>query len=108
MLEDDPSLAVVGEASDGDEAVRLAGELSPQVIVMNCAMPGTSGLVATRRILERSPETAILMLSMHSEDTLGRKALDARATGHILKDALDLGLSAPVQHVAAGEQLPHP
>ena len=49
LLEDDPSIVVVGEASDGDEAIRLAAELKPRVVVMDCAMPGTSGLAATRR-----------------------------------------------------------
>ena len=77
MLEDDPDLTVVGEASDGDEAVRMALSLSPRVVVMDCAMPGTSGLVATRRILETRPDIAILMLSMHAEQTLVSQALDS-------------------------------
>ncbi len=87
MLEDDPDLSVVGEASDGDEAVRLALSLSPRVVVMDCAMPGTSGLVATRRIHETRPDIAILMLSMHAEQTLVSQALDAGARGYILKNA---------------------
>ena len=108
LIEDDPSLEVVGEASTGDEAIRLAAELSPRVIVMDCAMPGTSGLVATRRILARSPDIAVLMLSMHSEDTLVRQALGAGARGYILKDALDLDLAAAVRQVAAGEDVLDP
>ncbi len=103
LLEDDASIVVVGEASDGEEAVRLAGSLKPQVIMMDCAMPGTSGLVATRRILEHDPGIAVLMLSMHSEVTLVRQALDAGARGYILKDALDLDLAAAVKKAAAGE-----
>ena len=55
MLEDDPSIEVIGEASNGDEAIALAAALKPAVIVMDCAMPGTSGLVATRQILARDP-----------------------------------------------------
>jgi len=102
LLEDDPAITVVGEASDGDEAVTLAAALKPQVIVMDCAMPGTSGLVATKQILHRAPETAVLMLSMHSEGTLVRQALDSGARGYILKDALDLDLAAAVKKVAAG------
>jgi len=108
LLEDDPSIEVVGEAQNGDEAVRLAAELSPRVVVMDCAMPGTNGLVATRRILERAPETAILMLSMHAEDTLVRQALDAGAKGYVLKNALDLDLADAVARVAAGEQVLDP
>jgi DNA-binding NarL/FixJ family response regulator len=103
LLEDDPSIVVVGEAGDGDEAVRLALSLKPHVIVMDCAMPGTSGLVATRRILEHDPEVVILMLSMHSEATLVRQALDAGARGYILKDALDLDLAAAVKRAVEGE-----
>lgn len=94
MLEDDPDLVVVGEASDGDEAVQMALSLVPRVVVMDCAMPGTSGLVATRRILEALPGTAILMLSMHAEQTLVTQALDAGARGYILKSAIDLDLAS--------------
>jgi DNA-binding NarL/FixJ family response regulator len=103
MLEDEPDIVVVGEASNGDEAVRLARELAPQVIVMDCALPGTSGLAATRKILETSPRKAILMLSMHSEDTLVRQALEAGARGYILKNAIDLELATAIRRVAAGE-----
>jgi DNA-binding NarL/FixJ family response regulator len=103
MLEDEADITVVGEAGNGDEAIRLAQELTPQVIVMDCAMPGTSGLIATRRILEASPQQAILMLSMHSEDTLVRQALDAGARGYVLKNAVDLELPAAIRKVAEGE-----
>jgi len=103
MLEDEADIVVVGEASNGDEAVQLARELAPQVIVMDCALPGTSGLAATRKILETAPPKAILMLSMHSEDTLVRQALDAGARGYILKSAVDLELATAIRRVAAGE-----
>jgi DNA-binding NarL/FixJ family response regulator len=103
MLEDEADIVVIGEASNGDEAVQLARELAPQVIVMDCALPGISGLAATRKILETAPPKAILMLSMHSEDTLVRQALDAGARGYILKNAVDLELAAAIRRVAAGE-----
>ena len=103
MLEDENDFTVVGEASDGDEAIRLARELQPQVIVMDCALPKTSGLIATRRILEASPKIAILMLSMHSEDTLVQQALDAGARGYMLKNAVDLELATAIRRVAKGE-----
>ena len=108
ILEDDAAIAVVGEASDGEEAIRLAEALRPQVIVMDCAMPGTSGLVATRRILETFPDIAILMLSMHAEHTLVRQALEAGARGYILKNALDLDLAGAVTRVAQGETVLDP
>jgi len=102
MLEDDASLAVVGEASDGKEAVRLALELRPKVTVMDCALPGISGIDATRRIRAKLPDAAILMLSMHSEDTLIRQALEAGARGYILKNAMDLDLVNAIKRVAEG------
>jgi DNA-binding NarL/FixJ family response regulator len=103
ILEDEADLTVVGEAGDGAEAVRLARQLKPTVIVMDCALPGTSGLAATRKILEASPQQAILMLSMHSEETLVRQALEAGALGYVLKNAVDLELPAAIRKVAKGE-----
>jgi len=104
ILEDEPDIAIVGEAGDGAEAVRLARGLEPHVVVMDCALPGMSGLAATRKILEpQSGKIAVLMLSMHSEDTLVRQALEAGARGYILKSAVNLELPAAIRRVAAGE-----
>ncbi len=108
LLEDDPGIEVVGEASNGDEAVGLAASLKPRVVIMDCAMPGTSGLVATRRIIEHNPDVIVLMLSMHSEATLVRQAMDAGARGYLLKDAVDLDLAAAVQKAVAGETVIDP
>jgi DNA-binding NarL/FixJ family response regulator len=103
MLEDESDLHVVGEAGNGEEAIRLAGQLHPRVIVMDCALPGLNGLEATRQILEESPETAVLMLSMHPETTWVRQAIEAGARGYILKNAMDLDLAPAIRKVAAGE-----
>lgn len=108
ILEDESDIAVAGEAADGEEAVKLAKRLRPQVVVMDCAMPGVSGLEATRRILEAFPQIAVLMLSMHSEDTLVRQALDAGARGYILKNAVNLELAAAIRKAAAGETVLDP
>jgi DNA-binding NarL/FixJ family response regulator len=108
ILEDDPGIVVVGEAQDGDEVIQLARRHKPQVIVMDCAMPGTNGVAATRQILQESPDVAVLMLSMHAEDTLVRQAMAAGARGYILKNALDLDLAAAVRRVAQGETVIDP
>ena len=108
LLEDESDMVVVGEAGDGLDAVKVAQELKPQVIVMDCALPGISGLVAARRILEASPDVAILMLSMHSEETWVRQALDAGARGYILKSAMELELPVAIRKVAAGETVLDP
>ena len=105
MLEDEEDITVKGEASDGEEAVRLARALKPDVIVMDCALPGVNGLAATRQILEHDPKAAILMLSMHSEDTWVRQALEAGARGYMLKNAVDLELVEAIRRVAAGEEV---
>jgi len=108
MLEDEPDITVVGEADDGVEGVRLARALAPDVVVMDCALPNMDGLVATRAILEDAPETAVLMLSMHAENTWVSRALEAGARGYILKSAMDLGLAEAVRRVAAGERVLDP
>ena len=108
MLEDEEDIVVKGEASDGEEAVRMAQQLHPKVIVMDCALPGINGLVATRQILEHNPKAAVLMLSMHSEDTWVRQALDAGARGYMLKNAVDLELVTAIRRVAAGEEVLDP
>ena len=102
MLEDDPEISVVGEANEGNEAVRLALELRPKVIVMDCAMPELNGIEATRRILEKFPQAGILMLSMHAEETLVSQALEAGARGYVLKNAMELDLVRAVKSIAAG------
>jgi DNA-binding NarL/FixJ family response regulator len=103
LLEDDPRIDVVGEAADGDEAIRLAAELRPQVVVMDAAMPRTSGMAATRAIRAALPDVAVLMLSMHAEQTVVHQAMDAGASGYILKNVVDLDLASAIVRVAAGE-----
>jgi len=105
ILEDDPEIQVVGEAPDGAEAVKLAQELEPRVIVMDMAMPGLNGMQASIEILKVLPKTAILMLSMYSEENYVRNALDAGAKGYILKDAMDIDLATAIKQVAAGQKV---
>ncbi|HTR65649.1 MAG TPA: response regulator transcription factor [Terriglobales bacterium] len=103
ILEDEADMEVVGEAGDGEEAVALAQKFRPNVVLMDCALPGISGLQATRKILELVSGTKVLMLSMHPEETLVRQALEAGASGYILKNAMDLELGGAIRRVAAGE-----
>jgi DNA-binding NarL/FixJ family response regulator len=105
ILEDEPDISVTGEASDGEEAIKLARQLRPQVVIMDCALPGVNGLQATRQILEDLPQTRVLMLSMHPEDTWVQQALAAGARGYILKNAVDLELGTAIRRVIAGEKV---
>jgi DNA-binding NarL/FixJ family response regulator len=108
MLDDDPEIEVAAEASDGEEAVKLAEKIQPRVIVMDCALPKMDGMEATRRIKKQWPEIAVLMLSMHSEDTWVRLALESGANGYILKSAVDMDLADAIKRVAAGNTVLDP
>jgi len=108
LLEDEPDIAVVGEAGNGAEAIERFRELRPAIVVMDCALPEVNGLQATREILAIEPRTGVLMLSMHSEDTWVRQALDAGARGYVLKSALDLDLVSAIRCVARGETVIDP
>src|SRR4051795_12205870 len=102
MLEDDPEISVVGEASDGHDAVQTALALRPMVVVMDFALPSMNGAVATRHIVKECPETAVLILSMHAEPAYVQTCLDAGARGYLLKNAMDLELVDAVKQVAGG------
>jgi DNA-binding NarL/FixJ family response regulator len=108
MLEDDPQIRVVAEAGDGQEAIDTAVRENPDVVVMDFALPSMNGAVATRRILERLPETAVLILSMHAEAAYVRNCLEAGARGYLLKNAMDLELVEAVKNVAAGRTVLDP
>jgi DNA-binding NarL/FixJ family response regulator len=104
ILEDDPDLTVVGEASNGTDAIALVKKTDPDVVVMDMAMPEMSGLHATMEIIKQRPGTKVLILSMYSDEQYVRNALDAGAKGYILKSAIENDLTRAVKAVAAGEQ----
>ena len=108
MLEDDAEITVIGEASDGHDAVKEAIRLRPAVVVMDFALPSMNGAVATRQILKECPETAVLILSMHSEPSYVHTCLDAGARGYLLKNAMDLELVDAVKQVAGGTRVLDP
>lgn len=103
MLEDEPDMEVLGEASNGVEAIERARDLRPQVIVMDLSMPGLDGVQAAREINKQFPEIAILFLSMYPEEQYVRNALDAGARGYLLKNAVEVDLTAAIRAVARGE-----
>jgi len=102
LLEDEPGIAVVGEAGDGQEAIDLAAGVRPDVVVMDYSLPTMNGADATRQILASLPGTAVLILSMHEEAACVRSCLDAGARGYLLKNAMDLELVQAVKSVAGG------
>jgi DNA-binding NarL/FixJ family response regulator len=104
ILEDEPEITVVGEASNGLEAVELARAHTPDVVVMDMAMPEMNGIQATAEILKHAPETRVLILSMYSDVQYVKNALDAGAKGYILKNAIETDLTRAVRTVAGGEQ----
>jgi DNA-binding NarL/FixJ family response regulator len=104
ILEDDPELSVVGEASNGLDAIGLVKKTDPDVVVMDMAMPEMSGLHATMELVKQRPGTKVLILSMYSDEQYVRNALDAGAKGYILKNAIENDLTRAVKAVAAGEQ----
>jgi DNA-binding NarL/FixJ family response regulator len=102
ILEDDPGITVVGEASGGAEAIAMEHQLAPDVVVMDMAMPEVNGLHAAIEILRRRRDCPILILSMHAEEQYVRNALDAGVKGYILKNALETDLTSAVRAVAGG------
>ena len=105
MLDDEPDMEVVAEAGDGHEAVDLARRLKPQVVVMDYSMPGLDGVQATQAIALHAPESAVLMLSMHSDEHYVRNAVAAGARGYLLKNAIDIELPDAIRDIAAGKTL---
>ncbi len=102
LLERQPDFAVVAEACDGREAVRLAEENRPDVAVMDIAMPVLNGIEASKQIVAACPHTGVIMLSMHHDESYVIRALNAGARGYLLKDSLKADLIAAVKSVSQG------
>ncbi len=104
ILEDDEFIKVVGEASNGIEAIAMAQQLKPRVVVMDLSMPELDGVQATREIVKNVQGTSVLILSMHADDNYVRNALDAGAKGYLLKNAIDVDLVGAIKAVAQGRR----
>jgi DNA-binding NarL/FixJ family response regulator len=102
LIEKQPDIEVVAEAEDGPTAVRLACELTPQVVIMDISMPGLNGVDATRQILEQSPEVRVIALSMHRDRRFILEMLKAGALGYLLKNCAFEEISHAIRTVAAG------
>jgi two-component system response regulator NreC len=108
IVADEGDFEVVGEAGTAEQAVAVARAERPDVFVMDLGLPGTSGIEATRRVVGVSPQTAVLVLTVHDDVAYLRKAFDAGARGYLVKDAADVELVLAIRQVAAGEQYVHP
>lgn len=100
QLEQDQEMEVAGEASDGREAVKLAAELRPDVVIMDIGMPNLNGIQATAQIAKNNPQTGIIILSVHSDEEFLLRALSAGARGYLLKESADVDLHRAVRAVA--------
>jgi DNA-binding NarL/FixJ family response regulator len=103
LLEQQPDLMIIGEASDGEEAVRLAQELEPDVVIMDIRMPKLNGIEATRRIKSQKPGVRILVLTAHDDDEYVFALLQAGANGYLLKTAEIDELVRAIRTVASGQ-----
>jgi DNA-binding NarL/FixJ family response regulator len=103
VLENEPDIEVVGEASDGRQAIEASGENNPNVIVMDIAMPRLNGIDATAQIVKHQPQTGVIILSMYSDEEYLLRALTAGAKGYLLKDTAESELVSAVRTVAAGK-----
>lgn len=103
ILEEQPDWQVVAEAGNGFEAVRLAAELRPDIVILDIGMPQLNGLEAARQIAKRLPSVRILMLSMHADEVHITRAVQAGACGYLLKDSADVDLVKAVTATAQGK-----
>jgi two-component system response regulator NreC len=104
LLEAEPDFSVIGETGDGLEAAQLVERLQPQVLVLDLMMPGLSGLEVTRRVSQRSPQTRIVILSMHADEAHVLEALRVGAAAYVLKECTAAELVRAVREAAAGRR----
>lgn len=108
MLEIDPSIEVLGEAANGEEAIQLAGELHPDIVILDIGMPGIDGIETTRRLKKLFPNMQVLILSVYEDQSLLQGAIRAGASGFVIKRAAGEELMDALQAVSQGYMYIHP
>ena len=108
LLDQEADITVVGEASDGEEAIRMAAELQPDLVLMDIKLPRVDGIEATRRIKESHAAVEVLVLSAFEDDESVFQAIQAGASGYVLKDITPVNLVRAIRAVRAGMSAVHP
>ena len=108
LLEDEPGIEVVGEASSGKEVIALTEELRPDIVLMDIGMPGVDGIAATRRIKNTFADIQVLVLSVYEDESLLREAIKVGAAGYIIKRAAEEELISAIKAVSRGDMYIHP
>ena len=108
MLEDEATIEVVGEASNGQDVLHLASMLSPDLILLDIGLPDSDGIEATRRLKKMLPQIPVLILTVYEDETLLHEAIKAGAAGYVIKRAADDDLMAAIQAVSRGDMYIHP
>ena len=103
LLERDPDIAIVAEVGDGASAVRLAEQLTPDIVIMDVGLPNVNGIEATRRICRRNPEVKVIGLSIHGDHVFVEAMLSAGASGYVAKRSAFTALRAAIERALAGE-----
>ncbi|MEW5984656.1 MAG: response regulator transcription factor [Acidobacteriota bacterium] len=103
IIEEHPDWQVIAEASDGREAVRLANELEPDVVILDITMPLLTGIEATAQIVRRSPSVRVLILSMHADEAFITRSVQAGARGYLLKDSADTDIVSAIDAIMQGK-----
>lgn len=108
LLNGQPDMEVVGEAADGEEALRVAERVRPDIVLMDITMPGMDGLEATRQLKRRQPHVRVIMLTMHEDEEFLRQVLAAGGSGYLLKKAAESELLSAIRAVHRGEAFIYP
>ena len=107
LLNDEPDFLVVGEADSGEEALKIAKKISPDIVLMDLNMPGMGGIETARKMVKSHPQTRVLILTVHEDNELLKEAINAGASGYILKRAVESELIYAIHAVVRGDLYIH-